>query len=1026
MWRVFFVLLLGGAASLSASATAQERVAAVGWGGRHHGGFVGTITPPTPALAVYPGCDQPPNAPDSYTTSKDWYFNPNPSIGHPPAYYNGVAAITAAGSGGPTTYTQYGLSSGVAVSDVTNPGATGSLAEIVVQNGGVIDVLPFSWGAGVQNGDTMTVSSGLIGSTTGFTFTYRTPDAQSTWGNSTHPLDNLTAISGMFNFQQWALGWGGGTYQVLSGIAWYNNRSNVKSRDFDCWDPATVGCTKPLESNDPNHLRLWPGDTVKIQGDPTFNYLASTQGLNIGLNNGGATGSDYYVDANGKPVWLWIKNDPNTPTPKIYGVLLAGGLKGVIVQGLGVGHINNTGSTTAVPVADLPFFDLAVDSTALPTDGSVTLQLGVAGDTINETWTYKTTVSGANQIMINGSWLDILYNTYNEFLADATIPSVIPATLVGNGFGFSWKVGSGASTSVPFSLQFVSHQTSVVSGSTYVVNGTTYTAGTDFAIGSDLAATWSNFAAFIATAQPTVTVTELQPLTVHLTASVAGVAGAHLVRFVGITEPGSLIKQTPTMPATFAQGTLSDHIVNLTGTAADPSSDIIVDSNSIGSWDVGEQYSGLFGSYYPSTGSLGYNVDTGAHGAPGGAWDAWDVSAFESLALIFNGQYCASCGPNKSSTQITGTSCVVATNNYVHHAFTIEGNDVQQALFQGNIVNYSMNDNYDSYGAINTTWSGNTIINALYGANGVHSDGLQTGTGTGFTVTDMDNPAYFPGVIGFPGIFAPNVQIIRNKFYAPTDSALVSNTFHDMFNQVVGINNTTVSWVQGTEPLINSVFADNLLYGDGGVQFALVLNSVFVNNTGLLPGTSQVKLLGSQFSYIEAEFLSSQPNPAGNTYANNVLNQLSVGSAGESCAARGDTFATNLILPQIFNGVQNPDTTSNEGCSNSTSGTVTNFFTASNAGFESCNTIMNPVAGSAAACGFPTITSFAPGLMQAYTPLDTGLYDPTTLNAQPPGYPSASSGPLVCHGSNVAGVLTTNIDGLAWAGGAGCVGIGAY
>lgn len=66
-------------------------------------------------------------------------------------------------------------------------------------------------------------------------------------------------------------------------------------------------------------------------------------------------------------------------------------------------------------------------------------------------------------------------------------------------------------------------------------------------------------------------------------------------------------------------------------------------------------------------------------------------------------------------------------------------------------------------------------------------------------------------------------------------------------------------------------------------------------------------------------------------------------------------------------------------------------------------------------------------MVTAFTPSSNEIADTTTLNLAPPGYPSAPTGGLVCAGTNTGGyALSTNIDGRAWAGGAGCVGIGAY
>ena len=67
------------------------------------------------------------------------------------------------------------------------------------------------------------------------------------------------------------------------------------------------------------------------------------------------------------------------------------------------------------------------------------------------------------------------------------------------------------------------------------------------------------------------------------------------------------------------------------------------------------------------------------------------------------------------------------------------------------------------------------------------------------------------------------------------------------------------------------------------------------------------------------------------------------------------------------------------------------------------------------------------GLLQAWSPPANDIADTSQINPAPPGYPSAPTGGLVCTGTNAGGhAPTKNIDGNTWAGGAGCVGIGAY
>src|SRR6185503_5983323 len=64
---------------------------------------------------------------------------------------------------------------------------------------------------------------------------------------------------------------------------------------------------------DPNHYRLWPGDTVYLRGDSAGDSFGS-----VNFNSGTGTVAmwpNYNEDGSGNTKWVWIKADPNFPAP---------------------------------------------------------------------------------------------------------------------------------------------------------------------------------------------------------------------------------------------------------------------------------------------------------------------------------------------------------------------------------------------------------------------------------------------------------------------------------------------------------------------------------------------------------------------------------------------------------------------------------------------------------------------------------------------------------------------------------------
>lgn len=1065
----------------------------------------------TAALDVYPGCTAPPPAPSSYGTSKNWYFNPNPSIGHPPVYYWGIASYTA-GSGGVTGPQHYGVT-------LTGGSGTGATAGVTVVGGVMTNIIPSSdwWSEGYAPGDVLTVPSASAGGLTGATVTLQTQVPETQWGDSSHPFDNLSNIASVVGFGGWSYGWGDAAgdliMPILSGLSWHAVFPNSPAQAYSSYSDLIAG--------DTNHFLAWPGDTIYIQGDPTYNYLGSNAGLEI--NTVATTGTNDWITGAATP-WLWIKNDPAKPRPLIHDVTIQKGTNGLIVQGLGVQH-NSLPTNTIYPSAELAFGAFEnVQSLALPTDGVTQLLVGSSTDSIDETWNYRKSWASDGDITIGSTWMEVAYNTYNELSADSSFTAKMTPTIkspyqyiwtASTGtfsanpnpgdttvvMGDTWQfVASGATgdqvnigstladtltaavtamnsaytgsatfsapgntklqwthTETP-SLSFISHVTNVTLSSTFAVDGQNYTfvsgssSGDNVQIGSGLQESFDNAKAQvlandlavtsvtltgmgIVTANGGLTITSTDP---WIVGGAYSIAGFHRIRFSGYPdgiESPALIKNATTFPGTFVAsglGTAVDPgIVKITGSLTQPTTNVIFDSNYVSSYDASVNYSGVFSNYYPSSGSMGYDPADGSHNSPGGAWTLADFAAQEAGAISIGGGFNGS-APPYSATMIAGSSCNAVTNNIVAQAQTIVVNDTYNVLIHGNVTNYSINDNMDNYGAYNANWDKNTIQNSLYVYDSVHSDGLQTGTGSGFTQTELGDPA------NFPGIFAEAVNITNNSFYATTDSELSSLTFQDVLGQTENYANSDLSWVQYTQGVQDSTFANNVFYAAGHVDCGLCINDVWANNTGLLPGVENTG--GNAFVDLYVEHISNSMIPAGNKFYNNLLNTLQTGrfSGGTSldtCSARGDTFAGNVLIPN-YQGTQNTQIPTAIVCTTSNNTTAHPGFTSGtasvNMGVECSGTgstctspcgvliLNNP--NSTNPCGFTNPTSYAPGLIQAYAPLDNNSWDPSTLNGQPPGYPSSPSGPLTTWGVSAVGVPTTNHDGRAWSGGTPHVG----
>ena len=253
--------------------TPFTQIAGLGWAMSPRSGIVGTPAPPTSQLEAYPNasCATPPSAPDSYTTSKDWYFDV--ANGHPPAFYANLGV----------------------------------------------------------------------------------PQAQ--WGDTNHPFDNPSAIWGTPDLP----GWGSNTYptatnslHILALYGYYRNTSNIIFNDGENFTTNTIDYGNPT-TYDPNHFRLWPGDTVWLRGDASGDAWGqfSTNGGNAGDNNKN-------VDGSGNTKWVWILRDPSFPEPIFYSpsslsILTLNNSVGFILQGVGVQASMDYTALTSAGLSTLTF-----------------------------------------------------------------------------------------------------------------------------------------------------------------------------------------------------------------------------------------------------------------------------------------------------------------------------------------------------------------------------------------------------------------------------------------------------------------------------------------------------------------------------------------------------------------------------------------------------------------------------------------------------------------------------------------------
>ena len=365
---------------------------------------IGTVAASS-SLAVYPGCTVPPSTPDSYGSSKDWYFDV--ANGHPPSYYEGLGV------------------------------------------------------------------------------------SQALWGDVNHPFDQPNAIWGSANLP----GWGSNTYPqaatnlpILALYGWYRTTANIVLNDGASATNGAIDYGHP-KTYDPNHYRLWPGDTVMLRGDSSGDSFGT---FSI---SGSGFGPDYNLDGTGATKWVWVKADPNFPAPVFsQGSVQAFNISataGVIFRGLKVGATMDYTSLTTAGLAAISFPLGSGGPTGHANNSVTNVPLtGGSGSGAQATLTFNTTGQLQSFTLTSGGTGYKAGDTLN-----VAINTGWPTTNATSGIG-SWTSGVGAFVTVNAPNTTVAGNTigisSVNVASTNLVANTTFT-GTTITLNTDLLGTTKTF-----------------------------------------------------------------------------------------------------------------------------------------------------------------------------------------------------------------------------------------------------------------------------------------------------------------------------------------------------------------------------------------------------------------------------------------------------------------------------------------------------------------------------------------------------
>src|SRR6185312_7951455 len=346
----------------------------------------------TAALDVYGAClPAPASLTAPYTSSKTWYVSgtdvspagdtpDNGADGTAAHPYNSLTALFA--GNGNTTWTGY--SGGVRAAFGTYE-----------QSGlGLIAVPHAAFG-------TLTLTP-TVASTLSNTVIWRRDSDGSLYAGQQHTASfsspvtvNIAAIEP-------------GAWTTISPTNTFTLVSGTTTGSFSITTVTSTTAGSNPETWDPTHAMIWPGDVVVINGhNPNWETHTPPAGVPQEFDMTDLSGL-HSVDDTGATKWTIIQAGASTPH---IDELTGTGVQGVIINGpLNIGNANtlNATSTQASTLYMGPGFE-----TGIPTTSPQTAL--ISGPI---TWNYVNTHTAADQIVINGSFIDSLYNTYNELTHD--------------------------------------------------------------------------------------------------------------------------------------------------------------------------------------------------------------------------------------------------------------------------------------------------------------------------------------------------------------------------------------------------------------------------------------------------------------------------------------------------------------------------------------------------------------------------------------------------------------------------------
>lgn len=630
-------------------------------------------------------------------------------------------------------------------------------------------------------------------------------------GDSNHPL---YPIQNLFNFGSFPFTQEAGWTHPLDGTnIYFGLPNNTVHQSFKDYASLVIG--------DTTHSYLWPGDEVVLRGRAGVNAgvwtIAGSPGTASPLGGAASKGLTE-VDGVGNPLHVYIHSDPAYPRPVFQGINRSS-VVGSILQGLNV-YNTYTGYQTTDSSRYMNW------GTAQPTDG-MWLNLGehvvtwrntpvLTDDVkIGSTWQrslinaaenfqnsadpnahkFTITTQQSNATLVeaittqptNGQTIDVNGVTWTFVSGTPTSNQVqiganLAATLTSAAAAFkastlaAMKVYANyiaAATSLSFVYQPAAQP---ASGSTLELNGHVWTFVTGTPAANQIQISPTNTAATIwetlGNAVEAFDAAGATPWGTGVTYTSNGAGLLMVSKTVGL--PGIFKTQS-----TFHQAD-ADTNINLStwglggtygfrdsGTVAGPSHDNIIDDMLITSWDgvLDKSLATAPQDLYPSTGSLGVNLDPTDLAVPygsvdpakvGGPWNAYDWTLIPNLTgLSLNGTLAAGTDNTEDNNY-----CEAVTNTGSFYTGTAMGiGQVHDTLMQDVVANYNGNDQFDSYSNDHMYWNRWRVFNPINNGQAFHPDAMQVGVvGANFGVqwgnvfnAGIVMPATDPTIVNDPG-----------------------------------------------------------------------------------------------------------------------------------------------------------------------------------------------------------------------------------------------------------------------------------